>query len=200
MIYCTEMISHVERLLYEAYTGDPKGYDIAYWRHMGVVDAIAHRGFPAAKDTFVNFRQGSINIADWPRNRDNQLIFLQQTAVTHHYKTHVWHLQRMKMSEFILRRFPRNTETGVLGEIKRVITEIMLVEWAEYIARFVSAKAVTNENAQKAAGDAPADIARYVERYKELRTAWDESAHHLSAEYYIHSLFKLTMIVAGLFH
>lgn len=182
MIYSTEMLSHIERLIYEAYTGDPKGYEIAHWRHMGVVDSISHRGFPSAKDTFVDFKMGTINISDWPRNREGQLMFLQQNAVVHHYKGHIWNLQRMRMCDFILRRFASNTETGILREIERTVKDVMVVEWTEYISGFVSAKHSTNENKRRGRGDAEGEINRYVEEYERLRTEWDESAHQLAAE------------------
>ena len=71
MIYSTEMISHIERLLYEAYTGDPKGYDIAYWRHIGVVDAIAHRG-----SHIVDSRQQRVPLSTSEKNRSISQIGL----------------------------------------------------------------------------------------------------------------------------
>src|SRR5579864_5721595 len=76
VLFNSEMLANVERLLVHMYTGNPQFMPTTFWRRCGILDSMRDLGWPSLSQEFAQLRERSIAVTKWPRDKEGNLIFL----------------------------------------------------------------------------------------------------------------------------
>jgi len=141
MLYASEVVANVERMLIEMFSGNESLVPRRYWDHFGVVDGIYERGFPSFDKYKMNFERGELNLRDWPRTKEERnLIFMQCAGVKYNFSTKVWSLQMNILSRAVGRdQLEHGSKQSILGRGGEVV-ECMVEEWSAFICRSVETR------------------------------------------------------------
>jgi len=133
ILFQSEVLGHIERLLMEMYSGNQRIVPKALWEWFGVVDGIYERSWPSFDAEYMDFGKHELNLYLWPNDREEVLVFVQGCAVRYHFSAKVWGLQRVLLEGVFRRHVFAGSTKAIALKRGECVMEVMYGEWTNVV-------------------------------------------------------------------
>jgi hypothetical protein len=172
----TEAIASLERLAFEAYSGDRTHRPARLWRSWNLMTALNDHGWIFIDPEIFNIVNLSLSYHHWPVDANTRLpVFCQIPSIRYYFKEAASHHQLM-LSTYLL---PHQSSSGykkTLDIVNHVVSRFLKSEYQNY---FIHGFGIIQQNLRRQAQGTNSEDMKNVTLASSLMLKWEQNNYRL---------------------